>query len=106
VSLERAELDLFGEVARPEVSAREKRYQPKGYAGQPGRGPAGETCKSCAHCYLQVTRAGKRFYKCDLITATAGPGTDIRLKSPACQFWEGREVLPASTKTTAEKITL
>lgn len=36
------------------------------------------TCGECTHC----TRHG-RYIKCDL-NSTSGPGTDIRLKWPAC----------------------
>lgn len=34
-----------------------------------------------------------RFFKCQLVTMSSGPGTDIRLKSPACsQFEKGEEI--------------
>ena len=58
-----------------------------GYFGMPGRGPAGESCGTCNHCAYTMTRNPRRYYKCLLLKPTAGEGTDIRLKSPACQHW-------------------
>lgn len=47
----------------------------------------GRTCGTCRH----ATRIsyGKSFYKCELARDkwTHGPGTDIRLKDPACSFY-------------------
>lgn len=88
--------DLFGneitiEEARAIVRHGKKRRsygKPNGYAGQPGRGSQGEFCRTCAHAWCRETGSDKRFWKCDLIAPTRGPGTDIRLKSPACQFWK------------------
>lgn len=54
----------------------------------PGTGPSGYTCKSCTHCYGRDTYGGKRFYKCDLMRATKGSATDIKLKDPACRRYE------------------
>ena len=59
-----------------------------GYASPPGHGPAGETCGTCAHSRCSVIPSGRRFWKCNLRRPTGGPGTDIRLKSPACRRWE------------------
>ncbi len=74
-----------------------KRYksQPNGYARPPGSGPAGETCKSCAH-YRRVPGGGSVFPKCAVIEFrwTHGPGTDIRAKSPACELWKAKEPNP------------
>lgn len=63
----------------------------KGYARPPGTGPAGETCKTCAH-YCRVQGGGSKFPKCALIRFrwTHGPGTDIRAKSPACELWQAK----------------
>ena len=53
-----------------------------------GSGPEGETCKTCRYA-TRVDYHDKRYYKCDLIEQwTHGPGTDIRLKWPACAKWE------------------
>lgn len=86
--------DLFGEPIKREgamTDAERKRARrraaerPKGYAAPPGSGPQGETCGSCAH---HTTREyAKTYHKCALIKATKGPGTDIRVRSPACSRW-------------------
>jgi hypothetical protein len=44
----------------------------------------GETCGTCVH-----SRKNWRFWKCELVELTFGPGTDIRVSWPACQRWEG-----------------
>lgn len=60
-----------------------------GYAAPPGSGPAGETCKTCAHRYQRMGGA-KSFTKCRLVKATNGKGSDILQKSPACSRWEAK----------------
>lgn len=57
-----------------------------GYYGNPGAGPDGETCGSCGHCMYTKPNM-RRYYKCGLLKPTTGAGTDIRLKTEACQFW-------------------
>lgn len=61
----------------------------RGYAMPPGTGPAGETCKTCAHIERPATRSGKVFRKCGANKQawTHGPGSDIRAGSPACSKW-------------------
>jgi hypothetical protein len=93
-----ADLDLFGHPvqrsgARTDAERKRERRReyerPKGYAALPGTGPTGEFCRTCKHaCFHE---RAKRYWKCDLIKRTHGPGTDIRLKSPACRRWEQRE---------------
>lgn len=85
--------DLFGNpdppVKTPLELKRErqrKASKPKGYAAPPGSGPPGETCGSCRHHYKRQS-AGV-YHKCDLLKPTKGPGTDIRVRSPACSRWE------------------
>jgi len=88
--------DLFGnEVTEDQArallaKARKKRKEPvpRGYAAQPGTGPAGETCRSCRH-YVRKHLA-KAYLKCALMRAhwTGGGSTDIRAGSPACKRWE------------------
>ena len=58
--------------------------------GQPLREPAGETCGSCVHA--EGFRYRRRTYwKCPTVGGlTHGPGTDLRLKWPACNRWEPR----------------
>lgn len=62
----------------------------RAHPSPPGTGPIGYTCKSCTHCYGRDTYAGKRFYKCDLMRATKGSATDIKLKDQACRRYEVR----------------
>lgn len=58
----------------------------KGYAAEPGTGPAKETCGSCKHHI--VKRFANNYHKCNLVAYTGGAGTDIRVRSPACSKWE------------------
>jgi hypothetical protein len=83
--------DLFGkDISIEEARAAMKKIgQPKGYAARPGSGPVGEFCRTCVHAYSR--HFSKTYWKCDLVKATAGPGSDIRLKSPACQFWKAKQ---------------
>lgn len=94
--------ELFGEPltaapaveARPDGKPRRRPTAVQGYAARPGTGPAGETCKSCRHhC---VIRYAKPYHKCSEFRRlggkwTGGPGTDIRVGSPACSYWESGE---------------
>ena len=89
--------DLFGAPIKNEgamTDAERKRMRrreaerPKGYAAPPGSGPEGETCGSCAH---HTTRHwSKTYHKCALIKPTKGPGSDIRVRSPACARWTAK----------------
>lgn len=58
------------------------------YAAAPGTGPAGKTCRSCAH--KRYTGLAKRAShpKCGLTQYTAGDATTIRTSTPACKFYE------------------
>lgn len=47
---------------------------------------AGHTCGDCAHHY--VRKFAHTYHKCDLVPATRGPATDIRVAWPACEMWE------------------
>lgn len=51
----------------------------------PGTGPEGETCGTCGHHVVHIW--SKRYHKCALVKPTRGPGTDIRVRSPACAKW-------------------
>lgn len=57
-----------------------------GYFGNPGQGPKGERCGTCGNCY-GIRHNIKIYYKCGLLAPTSGEGTDIRLKTAACQHW-------------------
>lgn len=78
------QVDLFGGGG---TQARVK-HPKRGYAGIPGNGPAGETCRSCKHrCH-----AG-RYSKCGLMMLawTHSYGTDILQRSPACDYWKPQQ---------------
>jgi hypothetical protein len=84
--------DLFGDPVIVEVSESKsprKPTKPNGYAWTPGTGPAGETCGSCEHKGSTGSTA-RVYWKCRLMRHhwTGGPGTDIRMRSPACKHWE------------------
>jgi len=66
------------------------RLKGRGYAGTPGTGPIGETCKTCAQlrCHTRTYGSGqRRWYKCALVKVTYSVDTDIRLDAPACHAW-------------------
>lgn len=69
-------------------SKKRKPTQANGYAAKPGTGPEGETCKTCNHHIIRS--CGKNYHKCELLGKhlTRGTGTDIRVRSPACSYWE------------------
>lgn len=88
------DVDLFGQpittpLPAPIADGKRRKTMPKGYAAPPGSGPAGETCKTCAH-YRRVGGHAKHYRKCYLVERrwTNGPGTDILARSPACHYWE------------------
>ena len=67
----------------------EGEYLRNAYPRKPGTGAQGESCRTCKN--LSVKHYGAtNYYKCALMNDTNGPGTDIRLKSPACKRWERR----------------
>lgn len=53
------------------------------------------TCGDCEHSYWRGEEQ-RRFWKCDLVPVTFGPGTDIRVSWPACEKHEPRTT-PTST---------
>lgn len=79
--------DLFGqEITVDNAVKKRKNTQAHGYAAMPGTGPDGETCKTCDHSYKRDGNS-KSYWKCDLVQATSGTGTDIRISWPACHRW-------------------
>lgn len=89
------DLPIFDRVMTP--SERKKLFRSfipkKGlYAGIPGTGPEGETCRSCAHKAYSGGCAGA-YIKCSRMRAlwTRGSATDIRASTPACSFWEHKK---------------
>lgn len=85
---------LFGEpeeIKEEETPWGNKKRKPtvaNGYAAQPGTGPEGETCNTCSNHIIR--RYAKNYHKCKLLgnNLTHGTGTDIRVRSPACSYWE------------------
>jgi hypothetical protein len=76
-------VDLFGNQSSPPCAGRRPLPRP---AGGARGGPEGEACKTCVHAKRQLHH-DKYYWKCELVAETRGPGTDIRLKSPACHAW-------------------
>ena len=76
-------LDLFGQPVR--------RVKGNGYAGDPGRGPQGETCYTC-RWVRRIALNKRNVYKCghQLGRVSHSDATDIACHAPACEHWEGR----------------
>jgi hypothetical protein len=75
-------MDLFGNPPSPP----RPKNRVKGFAHDPGTGPSGERCGTCVHALRHVYH-DRAYWKCELVRQSSGPGTDIRLKSPACWAW-------------------
>ena len=87
--------DLFGnEVKFPlpdaHASPLKGRKLKTGYPAKPGGGPEGETCRTCKH-KRRYSSGTKAWYKCGLCPIKGHLATDIKLKSPACFYWEKEE---------------
>lgn len=82
-------IDLFGAPILDLTAAERHGCVPKGYPRRPGSGPAGQTCGTCVYA-IDIDYHGRCYYKCAIIKHrwTHGPGTDIKLKSPACELWQ------------------
>lgn len=89
--------DLFGQpiVEEPpkltKFGKKKRDETPKGYAARPGSGPTGHHCKDCRHARARTTYK-RTLWKCWLLVRrwTNSYGTDIRLKSPACEHWASK----------------
>jgi hypothetical protein len=83
-------VNLWGEPITLQVSTARRPTNRRGYAAQPGTGPAGETCKTCRHACRTNEQGSKQYWKCGLRRSdwTGGYGTDILARSPACSKWE------------------
>jgi hypothetical protein len=46
-----------------------------------------QSCGTCAHS-KRYSNGNRGWWKCELVPVTSGPGTDIRLRWPACVKWE------------------
>ena len=73
--------------ARAQGPGRGRRKPGQPWADVRGAGPAGKTCKSCSLLGANGG-CGKTYYKCTATKTTHGPGTDIRLKDPACILYK------------------
>ena len=62
----------------------------RAYPAQPGTGPEGEMCKTCAH--LHRNHLAKVYFKCWKMQAawTSGGGSDVKARAPACSQWLAR----------------
>lgn len=80
-----------GDPIRKPATGKRRETVPKGYAGLPGSGPDGETCGTCQHIERFVNYNGnKRWAKCGHRLAprrTGGRGTDVLVRSAACNNW-------------------
>lgn len=76
--------DLFGNETK-------QVKHPGAYPAPPGSGPAEKVCRQCGH-YRSVGYHNKAYRKCAQIKWTNGAGTDIKASSPACRFFEAKEV--------------
>lgn len=50
----------------------------------------GHTCGTCRH-FVRLSYH-RPYYKCDLTAITHGPGTDWRVRWPACGRWEAQSL--------------
>ena len=82
-------------------SAKVQHQADRAHPYPPGSGPPGQTCGTCAK--LCARKFSKTYFKCHVLMRfwTAGLGTDVRKKDPACLCWEPRidKVEPISTTT-------
>lgn len=60
----------------------------KSHPAEPGTGPKGETCKTCAHLFRN--EHSKTYLKCHLMRRhwTGGGATDVKAGDAACSKWE------------------
>jgi len=78
------------EELRAQVAAQHDRaHWSRRYAAEPGTGPAGATCHSCA--FLRYTGHAKEHPKCGRTKYTHGDATTILTRSPACRLYEPNE---------------
>lgn len=97
-------LDLFGEQIETPTPRGKHYVKVNGYAARPGSGPAGESCGTCIHDCPEEYH-NKIFHKCAMMKHawTHGPGSDIRVRSPACSFWSAQEAATKREETLRPK---
>lgn len=83
--------DLRHEGTRKKVAKARRDPVPSGHVAAPGSGPAGETCRSCAH--LARVEYARDYLKCGLNRHnwTGGRKTDVRAGDAACSKWESKK---------------
>ena len=83
---------LLGRVGHGGANKWGRNANPNGYPSHPGSGPAGETCKTCAH-YRRVQHGAGIYRKCAKLEHcwTHGQGPDIKASAAACKFWEKQQ---------------
>lgn len=98
------QMNIFGGVERARTHTRSGLCtpSPRGFAAQPGTGPAGETCGTCGNC--RIRQLANTYYKCGLMVAswTGGRASDITLRSPACSKWVAGSPRPTSIQRVGE----
>ena len=53
-----------------------------------GRGPKGETCRTCRHMLATSVRTNRTYWKCEWRGVSRCAATDHRLKWAACRLYE------------------
>ena len=88
-------ISLFGDEI-PNVAPKPQTAKKGGHYAAPGTGPEGESCGTCRYA-VRRKLSSKSVYKCELARRcwTHGPGSDIRLKDPACGGWRAEVNLTA-----------
>lgn len=57
--------------------------------GMPLRSGGDETCGSCCHAF-RVDHRSRHYWKCEKRGDTSSAASDLRLKWPACVYWEAK----------------
>lgn len=76
-------------MTRPTLDELKALYPTTGkYAGAPGSGPVGKTCRSCCHKVYTGHHRRPTHPKCGLTAYTHGDATTIKTSTPACHRYE------------------
>ena len=104
------ERDLFGPVPEgapigPKRGPKGGKHyvRPNGYVGIPGTGPDGKHCRDCDH-YVRHQGGANTYPKCLLCKPrwTAGRGSDILARSPACSRFQETPMPDPTTAVASE----
>lgn len=90
IDLEEQRQLYFDQIPNPDPRSVAERIPLKATPAPTGTGPDGERCGTCKHRTRVRIRSGRVFQKCAMVKArwTHGAGTDVKLRWPACSFWE------------------